>query len=183
VGQNLHDDRAVYRIILTRVFEDNQAAYKAPKLVIMDKTSVKKDVALGFQQEFRVLTGYFLRLNRRSVKLHPAIPRDWHDVITTDEFNSLIKAGRKLDEAERTADAANRIVHNCATYLWRPFHMRYPESQGVYRLSRIAFSNDRRTAMVLLSMESGCSSRDDLFILERSGRTWSTVRMYTQSEY
>lgn len=95
-------------------------------------------------------------------------------VISQYELNKLIIIGKRLYD-EMLEKPVNELHSPMVT--WKPFLNKY-HTDGCYSLSRVAFSKDKKLALVFFSRSEGIMGDDKFYILEKVDGKWKNPRIF-----
>lgn len=93
-------------------------------------------------------------------------------IISPFELNKLLIFGRKL--YDEMPEKPVEELHS-PMVIWKPFLNQY-RTDGCYSLSRVAFSKDKKLALVLVSHTKGISGDDIFYVLEKINGQWTSPR-------
>ena len=114
--------------------------------------------------------------NRRSVPINENFYAGSATIVFVhlSEVEALIERSRREWEeleAKRFAETGLRVPSTCGAP-WTYFNQRFEGAEGYYRLSRVEFSNDRRTANVEIMGAGGCWNSSDWFQFRWTSGRW-----------
>lgn len=173
-AQAISEDAAVYAAALDSVF----AEHSAQRLIVRASTDDGARIDVQVQARSELLDSMpaiepstrddFPRVNRS-----PAIIREIAETRISVEIvpDSVIDALRNVVPSGPPPAGPPELVN-----YWRAFHERFPNSAGLTRLSRIAYSDDRDQAVV--QVDHGCGAfcgEASVVLLQKTEDAWRVV--------
>jgi hypothetical protein len=167
----------VYSTIINEVHKEfGRNHFVGESIVFIDHTELNRARAQSPLAHYDLLAKELLRLNSRPVLVRQRFAYTNTYLISRQEFESLIAKGKSdtemLDaELRRNGQAA---ASECSRW-WTEFDTKYENPFGLFTISRVAFNNSRKTAMVYMNFENSCSQLETVYILKKRKGRWKIV--------
>lgn len=170
----------VYASVLRVIYKENRQTYSnKSEFVFVNKTKFAPEL-LPSDRKYGNLVKDFNRKNSISGTIEKKFPRgaysETYYLVSQAEIDELLKAGRIEAEKRRAEiELTNPNVHYIETgaEVWMTFYQKYPESSGVYNLSRVGFSG--QFAMVQVEGERIWNGFTRNYILKKVKGKWKVI--------
>ncbi len=175
------EEYAVYAVVLKDIYKYNRETYSNKShFVILNKTKADVELLdLVSSRKYRKLVADFKVKNSTSEIIEKRFPSgaysETYYLVSQTEVDELLERGRIETEklhAERKLNSSVIYV-NTPVEPWIPFFQKYPESSGLYILSRVGFSG--QFALVHVKGNRGWNGFSRNYILEKVKGEWRIV--------
>ena len=175
------EEYAVYATVLKVIYKENRKTYSnKSEFVILNETKVDPEIDLPSSKKYKNLVKDFNRKNSTPGIVEKKFPRgaysETYYLISQTEVDDLLEKGRI--EAEKRLEEAKKLnpsvrIMRSPTSTWILFYQKYPESSGLYILSRVGFSG--QFAMVQITGDHSWYGFSRNYILKREKTKWRII--------
>jgi hypothetical protein len=170
--RSLPNEYDVYRAALEDIEKQECETHRdGHDFVLLNHTSIDRNMSDAFGSDYKYLTRLFVKINKTPVQLGPFFQPVTFHLVSKNQFDELMSEGERL-VAEIRASDDRRAATGYGDFYWRPFYKRYPNSGGIYKLSRVAFSNAGTLAMLQIQSDGGGCDFSQIQIRRKVREKW-----------
>jgi hypothetical protein len=174
----VQEEYNIYKTVLNVIYKHNRETYsnKSHFVILQNtKTDSELDLDLIVSKRYKALIKAFKRKNLSTAVVERKFLFKTYYLVNQKEIDDLFEKGEIKFNKRYEIDKKDERIVNPGGTTWIPFYEKFPEANGYYSLSRVAFDSNKTLAMAHVRNEDIYSGFSTIYILKKVKGKWNIV--------